>query len=90
MSISLVLWLLIAVALAAVYVYRKMVAGSSDELVHLSDATDAVLAKQEATARTIQQLDRMVLILAIAFVVYGIALGALQIYMAFQSSSPGA
>lgn len=90
MSISLVLWLLIAVALAAVYAYRKMVAGSSDELVHLSDATDAVLAKQEATARTIQQLDRMVLILAIAFVVYGIALGGIQIYMAFQSSSPGA
>jgi preprotein translocase subunit SecG len=90
MSIPVVLWLLILVALGAVYAYRKMVAGSSDELVHLSDATDAVLAKQEATARTIQQLDRMVLVLAIVFVVYGVILGALQIYLAFNSSSPGA
>lgn len=88
MSISLVLWVLILLALIGVYVYRKIVAGSADELVHLSDATDAVLSRQEATARTLQQLDRMVLILAIVFVVYGVVFGALQIYLAFNS--PGA
>jgi preprotein translocase subunit SecG len=49
-----------------------------------------VIAKQEATARTIQQLDRVVMVLAIVFVVYGIALGGWQIYVAFNSSAPGA
>jgi hypothetical protein len=90
MSIPLVLWIVIAAALMIIYVYRKMVAGSSDELVHLSDVSDAVLEKQEATASKIQQLDRLVMILAIVFVVYGIALGGLQIYQAFTSNSPGA
>jgi preprotein translocase subunit SecG len=90
MSIPLVFWVVIAVALAIMYAYRKIVAGGSDELVHLSDVSDAVIAKQEATARTIQQLDRVVMILAIVFVVYGIVLGGLEVYQAFNSSSPGA
>ena len=67
------------------YAYRRMVAGSADELVHLSDVSDAVLEKQEATATRIQQLDRIVMILAIVFVVYGIALGSLKVYQAFTS-----
>jgi preprotein translocase subunit SecG len=90
MSIPVVLWILIALALAIVYTRRRIVVGSSDELVHLSDATDMVLAKQEATARAIQQLDRVVMILAIVFIVYGLALGGWTIYLAFNSSAPGA
>ena len=69
MSIPLVLWIVVAAALAIIYGYRKMVEGSSDELVHLSDVSDEVLRKQETTARTVQQLDRIVMILAIVLVV---------------------
>jgi preprotein translocase subunit SecG len=90
MSILVVLWIVIAAALAIIYAYRRIVVGSSDELVHLSDASDIVIAKQEATARTIQELDRIVMILAIVFVVYGLVLGCLEVYRAFASSSPNA
>ena len=90
MSIPVVLWILVFVALIGVYGYRKMIAGSADELVHLSDANDAVLAKQESTARTLQQLDRMVMILAIVFVIFGLVLGGVEIYSAFMSPAPGA
>ena len=85
MSIPLILWIVIAAALAIVFVYRKIVENSVDELVHVSDVSDAVLNKQETTARTIQQLDRVVMILAILFIVYGLALGGLQIYQAFNA-----
>lgn len=88
MSVLVVLWIVIAAALAIIYAYRKIIAGGSDELVHLSDASDMVIAKQEATARTIQQLDRVVMILAVVFIVYGLALGGWQIYTAFVSTSP--
>ena len=90
MSIPLVLWIVVAAALAIIYGYRKMVEGSSDELVHLSDVSDEVLQKQETTARTVQQLDRIVMILAIVVVIYGLALGGVQIYHAFNSPSPSA
>lgn len=82
MSIPLALWLVILAALLGVYVYRKTVSSNADELVHLSDASDAVLAKQENTAAKIQQLDRLVTILAIVFVVYGVVLGGITIYRA--------
>jgi hypothetical protein len=90
MSIPLVLWIVIAAALAIIYAYRKIVDGGSDELVHLSDVSDAVLDKQKATALTLQKLDRAVMILAIVFVVYGVAWGCLRVYQAFASNSPGA
>jgi hypothetical protein len=84
MSIPLALWIVIIVALLGVYVYRKMVGSSADELVHLSDASDAVLAKQEATASRLEQLDRLVRILGILVVVYGAALGGITIYRALM------
>ncbi len=84
MSIPLALWIVIIVALLAVYGYRKMVGSGADELVHLSDATDAVLAKQEAIASKIQQIDRLVTILAIVVVIYGAALGGIAIYRALM------
>jgi hypothetical protein len=89
MSIPVMLLIAMAAALAIVFGYRKIVIDGSDELVHLSDASDMVLAKQEATARTIQMLDRILMTLAIVFVVYGLALGGWQIYRAFTSTSPG-
>jgi preprotein translocase subunit SecG len=90
MSFPVVLWIVLAVALAIVYGYRKFIAGSTDELVHLSDTSDGMIAKQQATARTIQQLDRVVMIVAIVFVAYGLVLGCLQLYIAFTSNSPHA
>lgn len=84
MSIPLALWIVIILALLAVYAYRKMVGSGADELVHLSDASDAVLAKQEATASRIEQLDRLVKILAIVVLVYGAALGGMTIYRALM------
>ena len=84
MMIALGLWIAVFVALLIVYVYRRMVGASADELVHLSDVTDSTIAKQEATATRIQQLDRIVMILAIVFVVYGVVLGSYQIYHALS------
>jgi hypothetical protein len=84
MSIPVVLWIVMAAALAIVFVYRKIVAGGTDELVHVSDPSDSIIAKQAATARSLQQLDRIVWILTIVLVVYGLALGGLQIYQAFN------
>jgi hypothetical protein len=90
MSISVVLLIFLAAALIVAYAYRRIVAGSTDELVHLSDASDMAIAKQEVTDQKLRQLDRVVVVLAVVFVIYGLALGGLKIYMALASPSPGA
>jgi hypothetical protein len=89
MSIPLVLLIVLAVALIAVYAYRRIVAGSTDELVHLSDVSDMAIAKQEAADQKLRQLDRIVITLAVVFVIYGLAWGGFQIYTALVSPSPG-
>jgi hypothetical protein len=89
MSIPVVLLIVLAAALIVVYAYRRMVAGSTDELVHLSDVSDMAIAKQEVTDQKLRQLDRLVITLAVVFVIYGLALGGFQIYTALVSPSPG-
>ncbi len=86
MSIPLVLWIVLAAVLAILFAYRRVVAGGSDEFVHVSDVSDAVIEKQKATARTLQQLDRIVMVLVIVLVVYGIALGGFQVYHALTAA----
>jgi hypothetical protein len=87
MSIPVVLWIVIAAALAILYAYRRIVAGGSDEFVHVSDVSDEVLSKQAATARSLQKLDRIAMVLAIVLVVYGVALAGLQVYQALSSNA---
>jgi uncharacterized membrane protein len=89
MSIPVVLLIVLAVALIIVYAYRRVVAGSTDELVHLSDVSDMAIAKQAATDQKLRQLDRLVITIAVVFVIYGLALGGFQIYTALVSPSPG-
>jgi hypothetical protein len=84
------LLIVFAAALIVAYAYRRIVAGSTDELVHLSDPSDMAIARQEATDQKLRQLDRLVVTLAVVFVIYGLALGGFQIYTALVSPSTGA
>lgn len=84
MSAQLALLVVLAVALAIVYVYRRMVANSVDEFVHVSDSTTA--AKQEATAKQLDKLDRVVRIVGLAFVLYAIGFGVWFSIQTFNNS----
>jgi len=70
MSVPLVPLIVLAIALAIVYVYRKMVANSVDEFVHVADASTA--AKQEVTAKQLDKLDKMFRIVGLVFLLYAI------------------
>ena len=85
MSAPVILWLAMAVVLAIVIAYRKIVAGGVDELVHVSDPSNLTIQKQEITARKLQQLDRVAMALGILTVLYGLALGGMAIYQAFET-----
>lgn len=90
MSIPVVLLIVLAAALIVAYAYRRVIAGSTDELVHLSDASDQAISKQQATDQKLRQLDRVVVTLALVVVIYGLALGGFQIYTALVSPTPSA
>lgn len=86
MSAPVILWIVLAAALAILMAYRKVIEGSSDELVHVSDMSGAAITKQQTTARQLDQIDRVVQILAILVVLYGVALAGWYVYDAFVNS----
>jgi hypothetical protein len=85
MSIPLVGLLLLVLAIGALAAYRKFVTREEDDLVHLGEGSQQAGAKQEALAKTLEQLDKMTKILITVTVVYGLGVGGMMIYQALQN-----
>jgi hypothetical protein len=85
MSIPLIGLLLLVLATGAMAAYRKFVTREEDDLVHLGEGSVQHAAKQEALARTLEQLDRVTKILITVTVVYGLVFGGTLIYQALQN-----
>jgi hypothetical protein len=71
-------WLALACAVLGLAVYRKMVAYSEDDLLHLGD--DRKIAEQEVMAIRLQGVDRWGKTLTILTLVFGILLAAAFLY----------
>jgi hypothetical protein len=87
MPISLMGLIALVAAIAIVIGYRKMVANSVDEFVHVADDSGGTVAKQESVANKLGQLDRILTILIVVTVVYGLAVLGLYGYQAFNSGT---
>lgn len=85
MSIPLMFLLLLVLATCALVGYRKFVTREEDDLVHLGEGSVQHAARQEAMAKTVNQIDRVTKILISVIVVYGLGLGAMMIYQALQN-----
>lgn len=85
MSIPLMFLLLLVIATCALAAYRKFVTREEDDLVHLGEGSVQHAARQEALAKTLNQLDTITKILISVTVVYGLGLGATMIYQALQN-----
>jgi uncharacterized membrane protein len=88
MSMPLIFLVLLVLATLGVFAYRKFVSRDSDELVHLGEGSVQAAAKQVAYDKTVTQVDKVVKILMIVTVVYGVALGAFMIYQQLNGASP--
>jgi hypothetical protein len=90
MSIPVMLLILLILATLALVGYRKFITREEDDLVHLGEGSVQAAARQEALAKTINQLDRAMKILVTITVVYGLGVGAMLIYQALQNTgNPG-
>ena len=83
MPVPVILWIVLAIAIAILFFWRRFAAGNDYDLVNMHDTSGLSIAKQEATAKTLAQLDRIMMILIIVTVVYGLAIGGFYIYDAF-------
>jgi len=85
MPVPVILWIAMGVAVAILFLWRKTIVGNDYDLVNMHDTSGLSIAKQEATAKTLEHLDRIMMILIIVTVVYGLAIGGYYIYDAFMN-----
>jgi len=73
-------WLALACTVLGFAVFRKLVAYSEDDLIHLDEFDGGKIAHQEILAGRLDFVDRWGKILTVATLVYGILLAAAFLY----------
>ncbi len=87
LNIWVVLWLALALCVAAVALYRKMLASQEDDIVHVTSGENKVISKQLQVAQKLEKIDYFGKTLTIVLVVYGVALGGWFIYQGWMQST---
>jgi hypothetical protein len=77
------LWLIVIAALIVVAFRRKSVAVQEDPALHLGASHAGTAAEQIALAKKLGQIDKLMKILSVVAVVFGLLLGAAALYKAW-------
>lgn len=80
-------WLVLAAGVAALAVYRALVARNDDEFVHLGRNQEQLLTAQAAVGGKINALDRWGKVLTAVTFVYGAVLAGVYLYGEFIEQS---
>ena len=80
------IWVVLAVGVAGLIVYRRHIASKEDDVLHLGASSGAV-AQQSTVAEKLDQVDKWGKLLTIIAVVYGLVLVAVYFYQFWVSSS---
>lgn len=81
MPASVMLLIALTVVMAALGVYRWIVAHREDDYIHIDDdPTGELLRNQRATALALRKVDRIGIILTVLTAVYGVALVVMYLY----------
>jgi hypothetical protein len=79
-------WAALAILVGILALYRRQIAESEDDTLHVNDATAAQLADQAALAKRLDKVDVWGKSLTVLLVLYGLAIAIGYIYMGWTSS----
>jgi len=87
-----ILWVLMALAVLALFIWRKTVSSKEDDNLHVSDpGSDQKTAEQAAVAQKLDLIDKWGKIATVVTVVYGVILGGIYVWQSWvQNSNMGA
>jgi len=80
-----VLWVVLALAVIGLIIYRRIVAAGEDDMIHVSEAAAGVTSQQVSVAQKLDQIDKWGKTLTVVVVVYGIVLAGVYVYQSWVS-----
>lgn len=86
-NIFVVLWLILGLVVAALAMYRRMIASHEDDVVHVTSGENRLIAQQVSMAQKIEKIDFWGKSLTIVLVAYGLGIGAWILYELWVQSS---
>jgi hypothetical protein len=82
-----ILWAVIALSVAMLALFRKLVAQREDDILHLSEGSGQLIETQNQVARKLDAIDHWGKILTVVGVVYGLVLIAVYAYQFWQENT---
>jgi len=79
-----VLWVLLALSVAVLVVWRKMIASQEDDTIHVLQGS---VAQQVTVAHKLEVIDKWGKIMTVITVAFGVILGAAYVYLNFVAMS---
>ena len=85
-----VMWSLLAMCVLGLAIYRKMVARSEDDFIHVRDVDTALIAKQQAVATRLNLVDHWGKTLTIVVFALGLILATIYVWQTWVESTKAA
>lgn len=86
-NIWVVLWIILALGVVGLALYRKLLATHEDDIVHVTSGENRLLTQQVTFAQKLEKIDFWGKSLTIVLVVYGLILGAWILYELWEQSA---
>lgn len=85
--VYLVIGAVFAIGVGALAIYRKHLANSEMDVLHISDAESNMIGEQEELATRIAKVDRWGKVLTVGLVVYCLIIASIFLYHGWESTS---
>jgi hypothetical protein len=82
-----IVWVVVACVLAGLALYRKLVARSEDDMLHVRESEQPLVRRQAFVAGRLDLVDKWGKTLTVILVVSGLLIGALYLYQQWVASN---
>lgn len=79
-------WLALGLVVLGLAIYRKVLAGREDDMIHLKSFEENLVPEQEAFARRVAQVDRWGKALTVLLFLYGVGIGYFIVKAVWESN----
>jgi hypothetical protein len=88
LTISVVVWTLLAAVVMSLAIYRKVVSRGELDVVHIRDSEAALIPQQEFLTRRLDWIDHWGKLLTVATVAYGFLIAVVYLVRLWQDGNP--